>query len=422
VRKESILLSLLWVFLLSLVFSIVHAQEITLQVWDVFDPATSKDAVEREKLFRKFEEENPGIKIQHNILTYSDLHEKLVVAGVAGSGPDVVHMLGEWVPEFVLMGIVEDVTERVNAWNEKQFFPDSTWKVATYKDRIYGIPSIASPRVLLYREDYLKKAGFDRPPDTWDELKTVAQKVTGVVEGVYGFGFCSSSNAIRGPQEFLPLLWQTGAEWVVEKDGKWLPGFTVTQAEEVFALYNDLMNTLKACPPDSIGWEWQELDNAFTMGRIAMCYNGSWMQLHEEEAGESFKYWKGTRMPANKNRATYFEVKVEGIGKFSKYKDEAWKFLTWLLGKDQMALHTRHDNLPARTDVISLPEFQEDEWKKPFFAVIPDGKSFPPIPMSESNKAMMRELQAVLYQQKTPAEAAESLLATLQEILETINE
>ncbi len=138
----------------------ISAQEITLQVWDVFDPATSKDAVEREKLFQRFEEENPGIKIQHNILTYSDLHEKLVVAGMAGSGPDIVHMLGEWVPEFVLLGIIEDVTDRVNMWDEKQFFPDSTWKVATYKERIYGVPSIASPRVLLYREDYLRRSGF----------------------------------------------------------------------------------------------------------------------------------------------------------------------------------------------------------------------------------------------------------------------
>jgi len=297
-----------------------------------------------------------------------------------------------------------------------------TLEVANYEGRYYGIPSIASPRVLLYRKDYLEQAGFDHPPDTWDELKLAAQKVTQAVDGVYGFGFCSSSDAIRGPQEFLPFLWQTGAEWVVKQDGKWIPGFTAAQAEEVFALYNDLMNTLKACPPDSIGWGYLELDNAFVVGQIAMCHNGSWMQLYRDKAGESFKYWKGAPMPKNKNRATYFEVKVEGIGKFSKYKDEAWKFLTWLMGKDQMARHTRHDNLPSRSDVVSLPEYQEDEWKKPFFEVIPDGKPYPPIPMAESNKAMMDELQAVLYQQKTPAEAAQDLLARLEVILETINE
>jgi len=400
----------------------VYAQKIVLQVWDVFDPAIYEDARAREECFREYEKMNPDIQIQHNVLVYADLHEKLVIAGAAGSGPDVLHMLGEWVPEFALMGIVEDVTDRVNAWNEKQYFPESTWRVANYGGRYYGIPSIASPRVLLYREDYLQKAGFNHPPDTWDELKVVAQKVTQAVNGVYGFGFCSSSDAVRGPQEFLPFLWQTGAEWVVKQDGKWVPGFTAAQAEEVFALYNDLMNTLKACPPDSIGWGYLELDNAFVVGQIAMCHNGSWMQLYRDKAGENFKYWKGAPMPKNKNRATYFEVKVEGIGKFSKYKDEAWKFLTWLMGKDQMARHTRHDNLPSRTDVVSLPEYQQDEWKKPFFAVIPDGKPYPPIPMAESNKAMMDELQAVLYQQKTPAEAAQSLLTRLEDILETINE
>ena len=421
--KKICLVSLISLVIL-LVFGVVYAQEtIELQVWDVFDPATSFDAVAREECFRQYEKENPGIKIQHNILVYADLHEKLVVAGAANSGPDVLHMLGEWVPEFALMGIIEDVSDRVNVWEEKQYFPDSTWAVANYESKCYGIPSIASPRVLLYREDYLKEAGFDGPPNTWDEFKTVAQKVTQTVEGVYGFGFCSSSNAVRGPQEFLPFLWQTGGEWVVkDENNKWIPGFTVEQAEEVFNFYNDLMNNLKVCPPGSIGWEYLELDNAFTVGQIAMCHNGSWMQHYQEKAGEAFQHWRGAPMPANKNRATYFEVKVEGIGKFSTHKDEAWKFLTWLMGKDQMAKHTRGDNLPSRTDVVSLPEFQEDEWKKPFFAVIPDGKPFPPIPMAESNKAMMDELQAVLYQQKAPAEAAESLLARLEDILEFINE
>jgi multiple sugar transport system substrate-binding protein len=395
---------------------------IELQVWDVFDPATSIDAVEREKLFRQYEEEHPGIKIQHNILVYGDLHEKAVVAGAAESGPDVLHMLGEWVPEFSMMGILEDVTDRVNAWEEKQYFPDATWEVASYKGVFYGIPSIASPRALLYREDYLKEAGFTNPPDTWDELKTIAQKVTQTIEGVYGFAFCSSSDAIRGPQEFLPFLWQTGAEWVVKDNDRWVPGFTVEQMEEVFGFYNDLMNNLKACPPDSIGWEYLEMDNSFVVGQSAMCHNGSWMTLYKEDAGDSFQYWKAAPMPANENRATYFEVKVEGIGKFSEHKDEAWEFLTWLMGKDQMAIHARHDNLPSRTDVISLPEFQENEWVRSFLEVIPDGKAYPPIPMAESNTAMMDELQAVLHQQKTPAMAAESLLATLEDILMSINE
>ncbi|PKP61455.1 hypothetical protein CVT91_03225 [Candidatus Atribacteria bacterium HGW-Atribacteria-1] len=405
----------------------VFGQTITLQLWDVFDPVTSPDARAREELLKQYEEENPGIKIEHNVIVYADLHDKAVVSGAAGSGPDILHMLGEWIPEFSMMGIIEDVTDKVNSWEDKQYFPDSTWDVAFYNGHCYGIPSIASPRVLLYRKDYFDSVGITNAPTTWDEMKEDAQKLTRDTTGdgkpdVYGFAFCSSSDAIRGPQEFLPFLWQTGAEWVIKENEIWKPGFTIDQAQEVFQLYYDLVHTLNVCPPDSIGWGYLEMDNAFVVGQTAMCHNGSWMQHYEEKSGEIFKNWRGAKMPANENSATYFEVKVEGIGKFSKNKEEAWKLLTWLLAKDQMAKHTAGDNLPSRTDVISLPQFQEDTFKKPFLEAISDGKPFPKLPMAESNKLMMNELQTVLYQKKTPEQAAQDLLKGLENILISVNE
>ncbi len=416
---QKLVVTLFMVGLLALPGAALSAREIVLEVWQPFDPATSVDAVAREELYRQYEQLNPGIKIKPSILEYGDLHEKLVVAGAARRGPDIVHMLGEWVPEFVRMGIINDVTDQAMAWEDREYFPQSTWDVATQEDRIYGIPSIASPRVLLYREDYLKQAGFDGPPESWEEMIEVAKRITESIPGVYGFAYCSSTKAIRGPQEFLPFLWQTGAEWVIYENGEWKPGFTVAQAEEVFQLYLDL---LPSTPSDSIGWEYLEMDNSFVVGQSAMCHNGSWMQIYADRAGEAFQHWRGAPMPANQNRATYFEVKVDGVGAFSNHKEEAWKFLSWLMGKDQMARHSRHDNLPSRTDVIALPEFQEDEWKKPFFEVIADGKSFPPIPMSESNKAMMTKLQEVLCGQKTPFEAAEELLAFLENHLVLVNQ
>jgi len=395
---------------------------IELDVWDVFDPAIYADAVEWEKFLDQYEEEHPEVKINHTVLVYADLHEKAIVAGQAESGPDIIHMLGEWVPDFAMMGIIEDITDQVVAWEDKQYFPDSTWEVANFEDKTYGVPSIASPRALLYRKDYLKEAGFTEPPATWDELKNISQKVTEKVDRVYGFAFCSSTDAIRGPQEFLPFLWQTGADWVVKENDKWVPGFTVEQMEEVFSLYNDLLNNLKASNPESTGWGYLEMDNSFVVGQSAMCHDGSWMHLYKEDAGDTFQQWGVAPMPENKNRTTYFEVKVDGIGKFSEHKDEAWGLLSFLMGRDQMAKHRRHDNLPSRSDVISLPEFQSDEWVKSFLELIPDGKAYPAIPMGESNVAMMEELQEVLYQRKTPAEAAEDLLKKLEDILVPINE
>ena len=69
-------------------------------------------------------------------------------------------MLGEWVAEFSALGIIEDITDLVENWEDKDQFPASTWAVATSQGRIYGIPSIASTRALVYRNDLFEEVGL----------------------------------------------------------------------------------------------------------------------------------------------------------------------------------------------------------------------------------------------------------------------
>ncbi|NLG83976.1 MAG: sugar ABC transporter substrate-binding protein [Firmicutes bacterium] len=405
--------------LLPLAFgTIFAADKITLEVWHVHNAANSRDGAAMEEVYREYEKAHPGIKINLNAMTYADLRQKALVAGQAGQGPDVLHMLVEWVAEFAKAGIITDITNWVDEWEDEDKFPESTWQVTRVDGRCYGIPSVASTRLLLYREDLFKKAGIKAPPKTWSELRAVAKKLAS--NNMAGFAFCSATTAIRGPQEFLVFLWSTGAELVKKENGKYVPGFTVEQVQSVFQLYYDLIFVDKAVPLYTRGWEWQNLDQAFEAGTVAMCQNGSWM-LYRAERAKTGKMWKTAPFPYSKVPATYLEVKVEGIGAFSKYKKEAWDLLKFVYNKENMARITKYDNLPSRSDVMNLPFYTSDPvWKKAFMEVIPTGHTVPPIPLTPILRASMEGVQEVIYERMKPAEAAKVFYDKVAEYLKTL--
>ncbi|MCL2880162.1 MAG: extracellular solute-binding protein, partial [Treponema sp.] len=323
----------------------------------------------------------------------------------------------EWVPEFVQMGLLADITSDMRSWSDYNAFPESTWKVATNGGKIYGIPSVASTRTFLYREDLLQRAGIP-VPKTWTELRDMAKKLT--AGDTYGFAFCSSTRAIRGPQEFAVFLYSVNkGELAVNQGGKWVPGFTVDQAEQVFQFYYDLMFVDKSAPPYSIGWEWDGLDPAFAVGTVATVQNGAWMAGRMSE-GVNPSSWKTAAFPYHSNPSTYLEVKVEGVGNFSKNKQAVVDFGKWLYGRDNMAFLFRFDNLPSRSDAPQSQYWANDPvWKGTFLETVKDGFTFPAIPLAPVFEASMVNVQEVLYQRMSPRQSAQDFFNKVKAYLDS---
>src|SRR3990172_7953812 len=61
----------------------------------------------------------------------------------------------------------------------------------TYKGKLYGLPYYSHTIIFIYNEDMLKKAGFSRPPATWDDVTkmALAMKEKKVVEYPIMFQF-----------------------------------------------------------------------------------------------------------------------------------------------------------------------------------------------------------------------------------------
>lgn len=123
----------------------------------------------------EFMKANPKVKVNLTFVAYEELEPKILASASSG-GYDVV--LGDciWPPKFSKAGIVLDVTDRMAKVDTKDIFQGALDSVS-YNGRYYGMPWLNDCKYLFYNKSMLKKAGFDAPPSTWDELVAQAKAI-----------------------------------------------------------------------------------------------------------------------------------------------------------------------------------------------------------------------------------------------------
>lgn len=127
------------------------------------------DAVGR--LIPAFEREHPEIRVRLQTLPWAGAHQKLLTAFVGGSSPDLCQLGNTWIPELAEVGALTPLSARVRSSASVEpgdYFP-GIWDTNIIGGALYGVPWYVDTRLLFYRRDLLKRAGFDHPPRTWAE-------------------------------------------------------------------------------------------------------------------------------------------------------------------------------------------------------------------------------------------------------------
>ncbi|WP_164891569.1 extracellular solute-binding protein [Mesorhizobium sp. M5C.F.Ca.IN.020.32.2.1] len=126
-------------------------------------------------------------------LFQSTLRDSLV-----GQLPDVTHQLINYTHLYLEKGIAQPVDTIPGG---QEFIASSGMsqalvEAAAANDHVYAVPYGLTVPVVFYNMSLLKKAGWDRPPQTWDEIIAAAAKVSalgGNISGGY-FEFEASNN------------------------------------------------------------------------------------------------------------------------------------------------------------------------------------------------------------------------------------
>jgi multiple sugar transport system substrate-binding protein len=320
-------------------------------------------------LLRKFEEENPGIRVNDETLPSStDEQHQFYVINLEGKSSDfdVIGLDVIWVQEFARAGWLTDLSGLLPEGEREDFFPGPLTAV-TYEGRLFAVPWYIDAGVLYYRKDLLGKYGL-QPPRTWSELVRTAQYVTEREPGLYGFIW-------QGKQyeglvcNVLEYFWGNGGD-VLHKDT-----VVVHSPEDVRALafMRDLMVRYRVSPSFVTTLTEEPSRQIFGNGKALFMRNWPYAWNIFEKEGSAVKGRVGVSplpsFPPNSSASTLGGWQL-GINRYSRNPGAARKLIRFLTSPEaEKTLALTIGYKPPRK---SLYRDEELRARQPFIAGLYD--------------------------------------------------
>ena len=375
----------------------------TLTVW-----AQGAEAEALPALLKEFEAANPGVKVKVTALPWPAAHNKYQTAIAGGTTPDIAQMGTTWMADF---DNAFDATP--SEIDSSGFFPSSV-KSTEVKGTKYGVPWYVDTRVVYYRTDLAKKAGYTTFPTNWDDFKAMAKAMQTKAGAKYGVQLPSGT-----PDSFQGMLsfpWSNDAE-LLSKDGKkWT--LDTREMTEAMKYYQSFFREGIADKNQSI--EAGAKEAAFVNGTVPMFLDGPFdIGLLADAGGEGFadKY-KVARVPNQKSATSFIGGSNLVVFKKSKNRDSAWKLLQWLSKPEvQLKWYKATGDLPAFQDSWKDQSLSGDDKLSVFGEQLKDTNAPPALTAwTQIAAAADRQLEQMIKAGKDPGAAMKDLQKTADSI------
>jgi multiple sugar transport system substrate-binding protein len=370
-----------------------------LVMWSMGDKA-DKDL---ESLAKKFEQQNPDVKVQITAVPWDAAHEKLTTSIAGGNTPDMSLIGSTWMAEMAAMNGFQATPASFEA---SAFFPGQ-WDTTKYKDTSYGVPFTADTSVIYYRTDITTKAGIKgAPAGDWDGyLKDLK-----AIQATAGKQNPKLRNATQLQVGFnswlfwLPMVWQQGGDIYDAESKKFtLDTPAVTKALEYYSgIFKD-----KLSPNDKTDAR-VNLQN----GLIGTVQQGASTggDLHKN-APELDSKWQTMPLPKGTQAAGLAGGSDLAVFKDAKNSDAAWKFVRFLTEPKNLAAYAEASgNLPAAVQSWSQGELSQNTKMAAFETQLKVTKAPPAITTwQQIADAIDSELEKLAYGKATVDQVQKTL-------------
>jgi multiple sugar transport system substrate-binding protein len=289
-----------------------------------------------------FEKSHPTYKVNYAPIN-GDYPTAMLAKFAARKPPDVFYVDSNVAPDWMSQGVLEPLDSYIakTHYNIKPFFSRLV-DAFRYKGHIYGLPKDWSPLAMETNNAMLAKAGV-KPPTTWAQLQSVAQKLkaTNAVPG--GAPLCLDPDWAR----LLAFVYQNKGSFLnAKKTAPTVKSAAVKGAVNFY--YNFIKNGL-AGTHDNLGVGW--CGEALGKEKAAIAFEGNWVVGYMSDTFPNVKYTISPMPKGKVNGNLGFTVSYS-IGKNTKNKNAAWALLSYLTGTKGMHLWTQQGiALPSRKDV-----------------------------------------------------------------------
>ncbi|MDO5747972.1 MAG: sugar ABC transporter substrate-binding protein [Actinomycetaceae bacterium] len=319
-----------------------------------------------QKQLDEFQKQHPNIKVELISPPTEQADQKLQQMLQAGSGVDVLEVRDVTMGSFINNGWLLDITEPVEKnWDGWKALTDNAQKYAHGNDgKLYMLPYGFYGLSLFYRTDYIKEAGFDKPPHSWDDVLKQSKAVQAPDKNRYGYAFRGGQNATG---QMAACIEAYNADNIDPensyflKDGKTI--FSTPEAKEAVSLYYNIFK--EGSPSSSVSWAYQEMVQGFTNGSVAFLLQDPEVITILQESALKEDQWTTTPLPVGASGKAVQPMAWAGWGvaQSSKHPKEATELVKFLGGESSTEFAQGNSLVPIRTDALDQEFYSTGPWK-----------------------------------------------------------
>ncbi len=380
-----------------------------------------------------FSQANPDINLNYSYFNGQIRRQKILAGFQTNRVADVVIAFGQDIPEFAGFGMLQPLDDiagsRIEGWKER-IVPE-VYQSGVHEGKLYALPTyVDMASFLAINLDAMEEAGFDRPPETWDELREYAKAMTKPDRPGIAFPATTAPVDIN---IFEGLAYANGGRIFDEESGK----VTLNDKGVVDALqlYIDLIADGSTPAATSLTETFfRDTAQLFGQGRSAMWIGLSWLNT-PWGVNEDVR-WTGVPFPRpDKPSGSYEPVSaiMDGtamlmISSRSKNPEAALEYIDFWSQNPQLEIwggQPEIARIPAGKAAWDNPELKEawPNWVSSYDAgtLFKGGAPMPRfIGVSAIESALGTAIQQAVLGQKTPQEALDEANAAAQTQIDLI--
>lgn len=258
----------------------------------------------------KFESENPGVKLNLEVVSWNDVYTVVDTRIASGQAPDILNIdvFANYANDGLLMPVSEYCPDELFA----DFFP-SFIDQSVIDGVCWAVPDLASARALYYNVDMFEEMGI-AVPTTWAELEDASQTILDFYGGeVYPWGIDMTTD--EGQAAFAYYTWANGGGFV-DADGNWAINSDANVEAIEYAI--GLVNNGYTNPNPETQTRY-DLQDMFAAGKLAMCIAPNSMPTYCADKGTTVTMATAA-IPANEGQSS---SSVGVMDRVMAFKDES---------------------------------------------------------------------------------------------------
>ncbi|MCI8416263.1 MAG: sugar ABC transporter substrate-binding protein [Lachnospiraceae bacterium] len=343
-----------------------------------------------------------GIEVEIQYVPLSDSKKQISIMIVSENLPDVLDVDNPETATYAQIGILADVTDRVEREIAVEEYYQRSLEQNAYEGKYYGLPFTTNTLGMYYNKELLAQAGVEKVPQTWEEVLEACEKLKEI--GVYGFGVAGNKSADTSFQMW-PMIWSSGSNW---------DRLDSPETVEALEFYKTLVDQ-GYMSTEVINYNASDNTNQFIAGKTAMVIDGSW-RLQVIQQGVNFDFGVA-RIPEGPEGF----CNVLGGHNFAivnnEHVDASWEFIKYMNRPDIMQKFSEAENyIPARRDVAEASAYFQTEPIRQFVEMVDYANPMPKENYNRISDIIIHMWQSVVREGKDPAQAAKEAGAAVREL------